>query len=762
MQCLQARRVWRSVGHGMLMQRPATPGWHIFQPPLTGMQSFATFQLGKTAERVKATRVLQKEASPLDKSKFTSLVRQREFSELIIMVKAYLMSGHLDQAESLLEQIRTARSADWQAFEMGEQQAEACGLLNMFVQACLEAGQPDRAQEHIRAQTRHKNSLTYALLLRYHLDRDDENRCRAVLREMRAGGLLLGGSIWGHLHKTRVLERAQLDRLVPILHSLDAVNGSGGEISMPLMELQAEDEGVVEVVPSAPAREISAPLDEVRSVESNSHGIDFIKQALSSLKAAYESGTKSSVDVYRLQERLERDCSDAATEQFRAALGQFLDLSQAPNVTRVRALLSEWHGQLTAHLQGLVGRMTAEPEEGTGGRVLYAALLSSLPAEKIAIIALQELTRIAAIDTTLDGTPVARIATNIGSCLEREIFAQQIGRKEFLSYVRLSPKQRTQLLHNRRAFNRLMERMRHNLDDSIEARQAGWIPAWSVTLKAEVGTFVAHEAVRILRYRPSSQLLPEPTDEPAFSHELVTRDRKRFGIIRMHHALYEALSSEPEFFSIDPTAMPMIVPPNPWLSYNQGGYLTQKLICVRLKEDPVHLSVLHDANANGKMEAVLQGLDILGQTAWRINEPVLRIAIALWNTGINVATLEAPPPVKTFEYRAPETFPSHDEYRQYIASRAAHLQEKGKAHSTMCDTNYKLEIARQFCGVPFYLPHSVDFRGRAYPIPPHLSHIGSDLSRSLLVFAEGRPLGARGVFWLKVQLANMFGYDKYA
>jgi DNA-directed RNA polymerase len=118
--------------------------------------------------------------------------------------------------------------------------------------------------------------------------------------------------------------------------------------------------------------------------------------------------------------------------------------------------------------------------------LLYAALLASLHPEKISIIAMQELTRISALDVRCDGVPLARIATNIGACLEREVFAQQIFKKEFLAYVRLNPKQRNQILHNRRAFTRLMERTRLVLDDSIEARQAGWIPSWSTSLKAEV------------------------------------------------------------------------------------------------------------------------------------------------------------------------------------------------------------------------------------------------------------------------------------
>lgn len=58
------------------------------------------------------------------------------------------------------------------------------------------------------------------------------------------------------------------------------------------------------------------------------------------------------------------------------------------------------------------------------------------------------------------------------------------------------------------------------------------------------------------------------------------------------------------------------------------------------------------------------------------------------------------------------------------------------------------------------MPHNLDFRGRAYPIPPHLNHIGDDLSRGLLLFAESRPLGQSGLRWLKIHLANVFGYDK--
>ena len=54
----------------------------------------------------------------------------------------------------------------------------------------------------------------------------------------------------------------------------------------------------------------------------------------------------------------------------------------------------------------------------------------------------------------------------------------------------------------------------------------------------------------------------------------------------------------------------------------------------------------------------------------------------------------------------------------------------------------------------------MDFRGRVYPIPPHLNHLGSDLARSMLVFAESRPLGPEGLNWLKLHLINLTGLKK--
>jgi DNA-directed RNA polymerase, mitochondrial len=176
------------------------------------------------------------------------------------------------------------------------------------------------------------------------------------------------------------------------------------------------------------------------------------------------------------------------------------------------------------------------------------------------------------------------------------------------------------------------------------------------------------------------------------------------------------------------------------------------------------LSLLTSSQKDGQLESILMGLDVLGRVPWRINEKILRISIELWNQGVNVSELTSATASASENVNYPfmkrEDFEKVEEYREYCRQAVNSRNEQSRQHSMTCDTNYKLEIARTFAGIPFYLPHSVDFRGRAYPIPPHLSHIGSDLSRGLLEFGEGRPLGRDGLFWLKIQFSNMCGNDK--
>ena len=87
---------------------------------------------------------------------------------------------------------------------------------------------------------------------------------------------------------------------------------------------------------------------------------------------------------------------------------------------------------------------------------------------------------------------------------------------------------------------------------------------------------------------------------------------------------------------------------------------------------------------------------------------------------------------------------------------------KQENYGLWCDTLYKLSIANHFKDQVIYYPHNIDFRGRVYPIAPHFQHMGGDLTRSLLIFGKGLPLGKEGFSWLKLHCINLTEFKKKA
>ena len=101
---------------------------------------------------------------------------------------------------------------------------------------------------------------------------------------------------------------------------------------------------------------------------------------------------------------------------------------------------------------------------------------------------------------------------------------------------------------------------------------------------------------------------------------------------------------------------------------------------------------------------------------------------------------------------------------------------RNEVNSLWCHLRYRLILAHHFSDDFLYFPHNMDFRGRVYPIAPHLNHMGDDINRCLLKFAKGnkkihrvlkmisfkpnhlgKPLGESGFQWLKLHIVNITG-----
>ncbi|KAM1201138.1 hypothetical protein FF1_017443 [Malus domestica] len=198
--------------------------------------------------------------------------------------------------------------------------------------------------------------------------------------------------------------------------------------------------------------------------------------------------------------------------------------------------------------------------------------------------------------------------------------------------------------------------------------------------------------------------------------------------------------------------VPMLVPPRKWKGYDKGGHLFLPSYVMRTHGSRRQVDAMR--NISGKqMMKVFEALDMPGSTKWRVNKKVLSMAESIWAKGGNIAGLvdreDVPVPDKPPLAGLTEV----PKWKWSVRKAKKINQER---HSQRCDTELKLSVARKIKDEEgFYYPHNLDFRGRAYPMHPHLNHLSSDLCRGVLEFAEGRPLGKSGFCWLKIHLANL-------
>ena len=104
---------------------------------------------------------------------------------------------------------------------------------------------------------------------------------------------------------------------------------------------------------------------------------------------------------------------------------------------------------------------------------------------------------------------------------------------------------------------------------------------------------------------------------------------QRLGVIKFNQAVAERMSKDPMAETLHPRHLPMLIPPKPWLSYNNGGYLFSRSWAMRFKDSREQEVYLRHASEVGRLE----GLNVFGSAPWRINGRVLDIVVHVWNSG---------------------------------------------------------------------------------------------------------------------------------
>ncbi|SPO26009.1 related to RPO41 - DNA-directed RNA polymerase, mitochondrial [Ustilago trichophora] len=485
---------------------------------------------------------------------------------------------------------------------------------------------------------------------------------------------------------------------------------------------------------------------------------------LASLKenlSIVQEARRTITDPYERQKWLEHSALEAARKRLEHSAEKLEELGlQTTGALQSKPLqrwMWDWYNKLQETLKEDLERLDADAQSSKHDKKAMLPMeqqilpfLRLLPVSKLALITILELMRMSGNGGVTDGMKTTRALLSVGRAIEMEYHSD---------VVRKNP----QIFQNAHAAQTVL-RKRGLIDLAARREIKAWqkqqeeegilssIPRWTQTHLMHVAT--------VNRKATDRDGVLWEEDQPAFYSTYQYLGGKKLGVIKLNEVIAKRLDKDSIQETLHPRHLPMLVPPKPWTSHDSGGYYSVRQSAMRYKDSAEQGSYLRAASDNGDLDTVLAALDVLGNTSWKINKPIFDVMTEVWNSGKDIADM---PPI---EMETPEP-QKPDNYDHDIKARSVYLQrlkqwnqQRSSNHSQRCDVNYKLEIARAYLGERFYFPHNMDFRGRAYPMPPHLNHIGNDLCRGLLMFADSKPLGKAGLRWLRIHISNVFGYDK--
>ncbi|UXI15867.1 heat shock protein [Sarcoptes scabiei] len=228
--------------------------------------------------------------------------------------------------------------------------------------------------------------------------------------------------------------------------------------------------------------------------------------------------------------------------------------------------------------------------------------------------------------------------------------------------------------------------------------------------------------------------------------------------VRLNPLLIELYEGSGSSIYLESERMPLLSPPVPWITPNFGGNLLIRSFLVRLPQYyPKHRLKQYPLQ---DLFPTFDSLNALALCPWKINEKVLDVAIDVFKRGGD-KNLDIPVSLAHFGPlpRASSDMCAKEKAMIYY-KRKLQKKEQAEEYSLWVDCLYKLSIGNSLRGKYFWFPFNADFRSRVYPIPPNFNHLGNDLSRAILLFGKGKPLGENGLDWLKIHLINLTGLKK--
>lgn len=390
-------------------------------------------------------------------------------------------------------------------------------------------------------------------------------------------------------------------------------------------------------------------------------------------------------------------------------------------------------------LPNLVDHVTDYVSEGGATRFgKYRKLLRQIDPDKASLLALRGIFQDPFAERALP-----TLAKLIGSMIEDEIKFDQFSddHEDYYEAIIKDFKQK----------NTTSYRHRHRvLTFKMREKEVAWTP-WSSDEKLHCGMIMLDCVLK------SSDLIERKMQRSGVKTQTIVRLTPEANVWIEKHKDYLALLS-PEF-------MPTIIEPDDWTAFDVGGYyapeLRRRAPLVKTRAS-VHKEMLKSAD----LTMVMEGANALQRTSWRVNKRVHDVVLDIWKKGLRIGMgspdpIEIPPsPVHKIDK---ENFSEldqakFDEWKREAARLHTLENDRVKANFQVIRLMRSAEQYRDYD--KFWYVYQADFRGRFYAATAGFSPQGPDIGKALIEYADSKPMGERGFYWMKVHFANLCGYDK--
>jgi DNA-directed RNA polymerase len=443
----------------------------------------------------------------------------------------------------------------------------------------------------------------------------------------------------------------------------------------------------------------------------------------------------------QLKLEVEADVEAAATKlvalQDAAASGDV-------NTSKAQRLIARLYSDVAGFID------TAKAQRSAGTAAKYRNWLRAVPSDLAAVISIREVISQCGNSEAKDVT-VQRLATNIG--------------KAFILETRIKEAELVNPLYMKRVHDQVQE---HATTDRRHL-QTLYNTAYAKVFKDEaVEPLSTTEALQLGKYGLQAcmdaglcELVKTVGSKGLLYYYQLTPDISEF---------LNTYTAADVRSTVDKDTGAMHCPPDPWTSLLGGGYISNRrkanapLMSLTKVRRNVRAELVDQFTAE-KMPMVFDCANYLQSIAYTVHQPTYEAIQRLWTMGGGMLGVpEKNAPVKP-ECPLPETWVAAegtpDELRAFHAWKFKATQYYDSLRIWRAKVR---EIAGfmkhvRLAGGPIWFPVFMDTRGRWYyrgsPNPQ-----GYDLAKACLHFNEKKPLGATGVYWLRVHIANCYGFDK--